>query len=342
MSAVAVGTPDGVVLQALKGGFTERIQVPAQRRLATDDRARKRRPLLPGRCDGRREYDLRELGSRGRQAEQDDRGDLDRGRRWPRVHGHRRGSLGSVVQEVHVRIALGSLVAALACAAALAPVGGATSECRGIQACIRVPARGWSCRRAGTRPTCSPAPAAGASSAASTHRSRRATCDSASTGAWARLCSPVSTTTRYALFHAVSISKHVQAFQPLLGCVPMQGGGGRSTVSAHVTPPGPSLELPLAHRRDRTRVGRVRQGLVLSETSSSSGRGTPIAFRTKQPPQLADAARVRATTVSWSARRSSSPLRRATGCRSTCMRSSRSARSAHRELRVAVAAARCC
>jgi Ca-activated chloride channel family protein len=30
VSTVAVGTPDGVVLQPLKGGFTERIQVPVQ------------------------------------------------------------------------------------------------------------------------------------------------------------------------------------------------------------------------------------------------------------------------------------------------------------------------
>jgi Ca-activated chloride channel homolog len=30
VSAVAIGTPDGFVLQPLKGGFTERIQVPAQ------------------------------------------------------------------------------------------------------------------------------------------------------------------------------------------------------------------------------------------------------------------------------------------------------------------------
>ena len=30
VSAVVVGTPDGIVLQPLKGGFTERIQVPAQ------------------------------------------------------------------------------------------------------------------------------------------------------------------------------------------------------------------------------------------------------------------------------------------------------------------------
>jgi hypothetical protein len=30
VSTVLVGTPDGVVQQKLKGGFTERIQVPAQ------------------------------------------------------------------------------------------------------------------------------------------------------------------------------------------------------------------------------------------------------------------------------------------------------------------------
>jgi len=30
VSAVALGTPDGVVLQPLQGGFNERIQVPAQ------------------------------------------------------------------------------------------------------------------------------------------------------------------------------------------------------------------------------------------------------------------------------------------------------------------------
>src|SRR5207245_8867514 len=62
-----------------------------------------------------------------------------------------------------------------------------------------------------------------------------------------RIGAPVSpgvTTTRYALFRAVSTSKRAQAFQPLLGCVPVQGGGGRSTVSARtVTPAGPALEL---------------------------------------------------------------------------------------------------
>ena len=30
MSTILVGTPDGIVQQKLKGGFTERIQVPAQ------------------------------------------------------------------------------------------------------------------------------------------------------------------------------------------------------------------------------------------------------------------------------------------------------------------------
>ena len=37
------------------------------------------------------------------------------------------------------KVALVAFVAALAAAAAFAPVGGATNECRGIQACIRVP-----------------------------------------------------------------------------------------------------------------------------------------------------------------------------------------------------------
>ena len=53
---------------------------------------------------------------------------------------------------------------------------------------------------------------------------------------------PGQTTTRYAFFRAVSISGRTQAFQPLLGCIPTQGGGGRSTVSARVVPVGQPLE----------------------------------------------------------------------------------------------------
>ena len=46
-----------------------------------------------------------------------------------------------------------------------------------------------------------------------------------------------------------------QAFQPLLGCIPLQGGGGRSTVSARRrSPPGPPLEY---RSRDRRRSARA-------------------------------------------------------------------------------------
>jgi hypothetical protein len=114
-----------------------------------------------------------------------------------------------------------------------------------------------------------------------------------------RLSAPVqpgSTTTRYALFRAVSFSKQVQAFQPLLGCVPLQGGGGRSTVSAYVTPPGPSLEY-------RSRISVIAPGSVgFAKVSCHAserlvGSWHALAFRTKKPPQLDNAGRVRTSTV---------------------------------------------
>jgi hypothetical protein len=114
-----------------------------------------------------------------------------------------------------------------------------------------------------------------------------------------RLGAPVQpgvTTTRYALFHAVSTVRRVQAFQPLIGCIPTQGGGGRSTVSARVTPAGPALEL-----RSRIVVigpGEARFAKVACHSDEKLvGSWHAIAFRTKQPPNLADAARVHATSI---------------------------------------------
>jgi hypothetical protein len=114
-----------------------------------------------------------------------------------------------------------------------------------------------------------------------------------------RLSAPVqpgSTTTTYALFRAVSVSNRVQAFQPLLGCVPLQGGGGRSTVSAYVSPPGPSLEY-------RSRIAVLAPGSVgfakVSCTASEKlvGSWHALAFRTKNPPKLDNAGRVHTSTV---------------------------------------------
>jgi hypothetical protein len=196
-----------------------------------------------------------------------------------------------------VRLALVSLVAALACAAAFAPVGGATNECHGIQACIRVagpwvvvPARGsavylLSCPRGRS--------VVGGLDARVTSRDVRIGFD-------ARLGAPVQpgvTTTRYAVFRAVSVSRRVQAFQPLLGCVPVQGGGGRSTVSAFVvSPPGPSLEY-------RSRIVVLSPGSLGFAKASCVGHERVVgswhalAFRTKEPPPLANASRVHTSTV---------------------------------------------
>ena len=195
-----------------------------------------------------------------------------------------------------MRPALCSLVLALAAAAAFAPAGSATNECKGIQSCIRVagpwvvvPAHGnvqflLSCPQGRS--------IVGGLDAQATSRDVRVGFD-------ARLGAPVSpgvSTTRYAVFTAVSTSKRIQAFQPRLGCVPTQGGGGRSTVSAFVTPPGPSLEY-------RANVAIVGPGTVRFARASCLpseklvGSWHALAFRTKKPPDLANAPRVQMTPV---------------------------------------------
>jgi len=195
-----------------------------------------------------------------------------------------------------VRAALAAVVAALAAAAALAPAGSATNECQGIQACIRVvgpwvvvPAKSkavylLSCP--GGRSV------VGGLDAQVTSRDVRISFIG-------RLGAPVQpgvTTTRYALFSAISVSGRVQAFQPLLGCVPVQGGGGRSTVSAFVSPPGQSLEY-------RSRIAILTPGSVGFAKVSCQGRERlvgswhSLAFRTKLPPPLSNASRVQASAV---------------------------------------------
>ena len=195
-----------------------------------------------------------------------------------------------------MRALLVALIASLAAAAALAPAGGATNECHGIQSCIRVPGP-WVVVPAHGRASFLLGCPGGRSvvgglDAQVTSRDVRIDFD-------ARLGAPVQpgvTTTRYALFHAVSLSRHVQAFQPLLGCVPTQGGGGRSTVSAYVSPPGQSLEL-------RSRIAILAPGSVGFAKVACRGREKlveswqALAFRTKQVPPLDNARYVHATTV---------------------------------------------
>lgn len=189
-----------------------------------------------------------------------------------------------------------AFVAALAVAAALAPAGAATNECHGIQACIRVPGPWVVVPAHGTAEYLLSCPrgrsVVGGLDAQATSRDVRVSFEG-------RLGAPVQpglTTTRYAFFRAVSTSARTQAFRPLLGCIPVQGGGGRSTVSARVTSPGPPLEF-----RSRIVVvgpGDVRFARVACLRSETLvGAWHAVAFRTKAPPRLAFVGFVHASHV---------------------------------------------
>ncbi len=182
-----------------------------------------------------------------------------------------------------MRVLLLALVASLAAAAALAPAGGASGECHGIQQCIRVPGPWVEVPAHGTAQFLLSCPGGrsivGGLDAQVTSRDVRITFEG-------RLGAPVQpgvTTTRYALFVARSFSDRLELFQPLLGCIPTQGGGGRSTVSARVSPPGPAPEL-------RARVVLVSPGTVKFGAVSCQGSERlvdswhAVAYRMKSPP----------------------------------------------------------
>ena len=186
---------------------------------------------------------------------------------------------------------------ALGVALWLAPAVGATSECHGITACIRVPGPWVSVPANGQAEYLLTCPQGrsivGGLDAQVTSRDVRVEFDG-------RLGAPVQpgvTTTRYAYFRAVSISKHDQLFRPFLGCIPTQGGGGRSTVSARtVTPPGQSLEY-------RSRIVLVGPGTVKFGRVSCQGKEKlvgawhAVAYRTKKPPPAAHTGHVKVTRV---------------------------------------------
>jgi hypothetical protein len=194
-----------------------------------------------------------------------------------------------------MRLAL-ALATACVAAAIVVPIGGATNECHGIQQCIPI-----------AGPWVLVPPHATAQYLLSCPQGRsvvggldaQVTSRRVHVGFDGRLGAPVQpgvTTTRYALFRAVSTSPRREAFQPRLGCIPVQGGGGRSTVSVKVTPPGPALEL-------RARIvvvgsGATSFGRVACRAGESLvGSWHTLAFRTKNPPQLSEARYVRAKHV---------------------------------------------
>jgi hypothetical protein len=178
-------------------------------------------------------------------------------------------------------------------AAVFPAVGGATNECKGIQDCISVPGP-WVLIVPGRRTeyllSCpnGNGVVAGLDSQA-TSSNVRVSFD----GQLGAPVSPGVTTTRNALFHALTLSSHRESFQPFLGCVRGGGGGGRSTVSARSPAAKPTPAGAPLDRHAQTVV--LRPGLVRSASvrcpagERLAGSWSALAFRTKNPPDLAQA-----------------------------------------------------
>jgi hypothetical protein len=190
-----------------------------------------------------------------------------------------------------MRLLPAAVLAALVAAAALAAPGGAQDECRGIQACIPVSGP-WVVVPGGVETrfllSCGKRGVIGGIDALATTSDVRVGFDG-------RLGSPVSpgvTTTSSAFFRARLVRGVRGAFQPWLGCIPAAGGGGRSTVSARMGP-GPSLDR--VARIVVVSPGEVKTAAVRCPLGERLiGGWHAVAFRTKKPPRLADAARVHA------------------------------------------------
>jgi hypothetical protein len=107
--------------------------------------------------------------------------------------------------------------------------------------------------------------------------------------------SPGTTTTRYAVFRAVTATGRRGAFKPVIGCIPVDSGG-RSTTAVRLTTPGAPLEYAQT-------TFLLRPGIKRTTTIGCAGRqrlvGTwhAVAFRTAAVPRLplADAVRVQRT-----------------------------------------------
>jgi hypothetical protein len=195
-----------------------------------------------------------------------------------------------------VRAFVLSLFVALALVAVWPATGGASNECKGIMACIVVPGP-WVLIVPGQESeyllSCPKGQGIVAGlDAQATSLNVRVSFD----GQLGAPVSPGVTTSRSALFHGLTVSKRHEAFQPLLGCVPASGGGGRSTLSARAAVPKPTTTgLPLDPHAQTVvvRPGLVRTASVTCPVDEKlAGSWDALAFRTTNPPSLAQAANI--------------------------------------------------
>jgi len=134
------------------------------------------------------------------------------------------------------RLALLAAVAA-ACAVAAAPAY-ATNECRGLQVCVPV-AGPWVLAKPGRveyQLSCPPRFIVGGLDAEVSSRG----IDVGFVGSLGSPVNPGITTSKDAVFlgRFVRGADRAPTFRPHVGCVPAQGGGGRSPTAYHALPPG--------------------------------------------------------------------------------------------------------
>ncbi len=195
------------------------------------------------------------------------------------------------------RALLVSLVAALATAAAFPAVGGATNECRGIQACISVPGPWVVVTRAAPAEYLLACPDGRGVVAGLDVQATSRTVRTSFDGRVGAPVGPGVTTARSVLFRAISLVAGRQAFQPLVGCV-RGGGGGRSTVSARAKPTPGGAPLERFAQTVVIRSGLQRTAAVRCPRNERYvGSWSALAFRTKQPPDLGQVAAIQLQTV---------------------------------------------
>ena len=195
-----------------------------------------------------------------------------------------------------MRAFLLAILVAVAMVAVWPATGGASNECKGIMACIVVPGP-WVVVVPGHESqyllSCPKGQGivAGLDAQASS-RNVRVSFD----GQLGAPVSPGVTTSTSALFRALTLGKRRETFQPLLGCVPASGGGGRSTVSARPAAPKPTTTgLPLDPHAQTVlvRPGLVRTASVRCPANEQlAATWDALAFRTTDPPDLTQVANI--------------------------------------------------
>jgi hypothetical protein len=187
-----------------------------------------------------------------------------------------------------VKPLLAAIVVSLAVLAAWPAAGGAANECKGITSCIPVVGP-WVYVQRGVPSTyllsCPKGAVVGGLDADAT----TAAIHVDFVGQLGAPVAPGTTTTHNALVRGVLVTAPARAaFRPAIGCIPAGGGGGRTTVSARVVPPGSPLQR---YAKDVTiHPGEASVGSISCPAGQTrTGQWSTLVFKTASAPGLAQA-----------------------------------------------------